>query len=119
MSQKSFCPSISRFRVHDIGDPYVTYVIKVTLQQLSYEKQTAAKNGTRLPLKQVWKTIGTAFAGPKNEAGNIDRMGKGNSSSPQVAMVALHTVESLPEGWRQPFSLQECVCASFILELMM
>ncbi len=77
----------NRFRAHDIGDPYVTYTIKVTLQQLDYEKQRIAKNGTRLPIKQVWKTIGTAYAGPQNEAQNIPEVKKGNSSSPQVYRV--------------------------------
>lgn len=62
----------------------MTYTIRVTLQQLDYEKQVVASNGTRLPIRQVWKNIGTAFAGPQNEAQNIPEQKKGNSSSPQV-----------------------------------
>lgn len=71
--------------MHDIGDPYVTYTIKVTLQQLNYEQRVLANNATKLPPTQVWKTIGTAYVGPQQEAQHIAEVVKGNSSSPQVS----------------------------------
>jgi hypothetical protein len=67
--------------VHDIGHPYVTYTIRVTLQQLDFKNMTALRNGTH---ETVWRTIGTAYAGPQREAHNIPKVVKGNSSSPQV-----------------------------------
>lgn len=72
-----------RFRVHAIGHPYVVYTIKVTLQQLDFERDTFGRNLTNNSSK-VWKTIGHAYVGPQMEAQNIPEVHKGNSSSPQV-----------------------------------
>ena len=71
---------VSRYRVHTIDDPYVTYTIKVILQQLDYEKQV---KGSDKP-KQIWRKLGEVFLGPQNEIQNIDRINSGNSSTPQV-----------------------------------
>ena len=73
-----------RYRVHEIRDPYLVYTIKVTLQQLNFEQKVLARNGTKLPPKQVWRTIGTSYVGPDQEASHIAEVNKGNSSSPQV-----------------------------------
>lgn len=71
-----------RYRAHLIGNPYLIYTIRVTLQQLNFE---TVQNGTqRLLKKQIWRTIGNTFVGPQRESHNIPEVRKGNSSSPQV-----------------------------------
>lgn len=83
---------VHRYRVHDIGDPYVTYTIKVTLQQLDYEiKQNA--NGTNLPPKEIWRNIGKAFVGPQVEAQNINRVEQGKTSTPKVVTPMLFSLQ--------------------------
>lgn len=71
-----------RYRVHDIGNPYMTYTIKVTLQQLDFQNKTSSENNTS---ENVWRTIGTAYVGPQMEAQNIPEAIRGNASSPQVS----------------------------------
>lgn len=90
-----------RYRVHEIGQPYVTYTIRVTLQQLDFKNKTLSKNGTT---ESVWRTIGTAYVGPQTESHNIPEMIKGNSSSPEVMTAVCNysnfndALEQLPEN---------------------
>ena len=64
----------------DVGDPYITYRINVTVQQMDYTVATNSKDGS----KTVWKTVGYATIGPQMNIDNTNRKKPGVTSGPQV-----------------------------------
>ena len=75
---------LCRYHIFDIGDPYITYKINVTVQQLDYNKRSYS---TESP-EEVWKTVGFAEIGPQRIGDNTERgvedLPRGVSSGPQV-----------------------------------
>ncbi len=57
------CPF--RWSVYDIGDPYLLYRIKVTVEQLAYTQSEAGG-------EQVWNTIGEVTVGPERIGNFVD-----------------------------------------------
>lgn len=74
---------IYRWRVFDVGDPYIAYRINVTVQQVDYTA-TATKSKNDDSTKTVWKTIGYATIGPQMHIDNTNRKKPGVTSGPQV-----------------------------------
>ncbi len=71
--------------MYSIGNPFLTYTIKVTLQQLNFNQVRVSENGTQLPARQVWEDIGVTFVGPQREASHIEETTvRGMSSTPRV-----------------------------------
>ncbi len=68
-------PPIHSYHVFDIGDPYVSYTINVTVQQMDF--RTIAGGTT-------WSTVGYAEIGPERLGDNTDRNNLGTSSGPKV-----------------------------------
>lgn len=73
-----FLCCLYRFRVFDIGNPFLVYRINVTVQMLDYKRNTS--NGA----VDRWKTIGYAVIGPQLSKDNTNRKKPGVTSGPQV-----------------------------------
>lgn len=72
-----------RYHIFDIGDPYVTYKINVTVQQLSYNRRAYDSSSS----EEVWKTVGFAEIGPQRIGDNTKRGNElmdAETSGPQV-----------------------------------
>jgi len=82
-SENLFYVLPSRWKVYDIGDPYVEYTIKVKLEQLDYV-QSRDEQGNNIEPKNIWKTIGEVYLGPHSHSDSIMGQGEGKSSTPQV-----------------------------------
>ena len=63
-----------------IEDPYVTYKINVTVQQLDYQLIATGNKDKR----DIWKTIGYAEIGPQRIGQNTANNQKGTTSGPKV-----------------------------------
>ena len=63
-----------------IENPYVTYKINVTVQQLDYQVISPDNNER----KNVWKTIGHAQIGPQRIGQNTAQGQRGTVSGPKV-----------------------------------
>lgn len=62
-----------------INDPYLTYKINVTVQQLDYQRI----NTTGMK-EDVWRTIGNAEIGPQKIGQNTAQDQAGQASGPMV-----------------------------------
>ena len=71
---------IYRYNVFIIEDPYVTYKINVTVQQLDYQLIATGNKDKR----DIWKTIGYAEIGPQRIGQNTANNQKGTTSGPKV-----------------------------------
>lgn len=69
-----------RYNVYEMGDPYLTYTVNVTVQQLNYK--TKQKNDKKT--MNVWSTVGFAEIGPKRMGQNTNANHVGKESSPKV-----------------------------------
>ena len=83
--------TIYRWRVFDVGDPYIAYRINVTVQQVDYtatatksKNDDSTKSENADSPKTVWKTIGYATIGPQMHTDNTNRKKPGVTSGPQV-----------------------------------
>ena len=61
----------------DIGDPFVSYTINVTVQQMDF---------TSLSGETIWKSVGFAEIGPERHGDNTNRNNPAKASGPQVNM---------------------------------
>ena len=75
---------MNRWRVFDIGDPYIAYRINVTVQQVDFSVRDTDSADETGPTKTVWKTIGYATIGPQMHKDNTNRKKPGVTSGPQV-----------------------------------
>lgn len=77
---------VCRYRVHEIGDPYLTYTIQVKLQQLEYERRVRLNTTTGRSYKQIWRDVGKVYVGPSSEAQQIGatKAKRGRTGTPQV-----------------------------------
>jgi len=74
-------PFVCRYRICEIRDPFLTYTVNVTVQQLELElRDNSGKEGK----KEVWKTVGFAEIGPQRFGDNTQRKNPGKTSGPQV-----------------------------------
>lgn len=74
-------PFVCRYRICEIRDPFLTYTVNVTVQQLELElRDNSGKEGKR----EVWKTVGFAEIGPQRFGDNTQRKNPGKTSGPQV-----------------------------------
>lgn len=73
-----------RYHVYDIGDPYVTYNINVTVQQFDFKTTSYADEQDDEEGKEVWSTVGYAEIGPQRMGDNTQRQNKAKTSGPQV-----------------------------------
>lgn len=74
-------PFVCRYRICEIRDPFLTYTVNVTVQQLELElRDDSGKEGKR----EVWKTVGFAEIGPQRFGDNTQRKNPGKTSGPQV-----------------------------------
>ena len=64
----------------EIEDPYVTYQINVTVQQLSFMHNDASGRE-----QKVWSTIGNAVVGPERIGQNTNANQDGTTSGPMVS----------------------------------
>ena len=71
------------YNVYEIGDPYLTYKINVTVQQLDYQERSY-KKGKNQKLKDIWYTVGYAEIGPERMGQNTDQNQVGKTSGPKV-----------------------------------
>ena len=70
----------------DIEDPYVSYKINITVQQLDYQQNQYDENGLETEPKDVWKTVGYAEIGPQRVGQNTNQNQVGETSGPQVSV---------------------------------
>ena len=73
-----------RYHVYDIGDPYVSYNINVTVQQFDFKTTSLADQQQGEEGKEVWSTLGYAEIGPQRMGDNTERQNKAKTSGPQV-----------------------------------
>ena len=66
-----------RYRVFAIDDPYITFSIKIVVQQLEHFYNMTTKKDDIM-----WKPIGTAIIGPQVRGSRIKD--KNNKDSPEV-----------------------------------
>ena len=81
-----YVPFACRYHIFEVGDPYTTYKINVTVQQLDYNQRAYDKSATT---EEVWKTVGFAEIGPQNIGDNTargDKLLDATSSGPQVLL---------------------------------
>lgn len=83
MMARSIIIMMYRWRVFDVGDPYIAYQINITVQQVDYTAP-ATKSKNQDSTKIVWKTIGYATIGPQMHIDNTNRKKPGVTSGPQV-----------------------------------
>ena len=65
--------------MYEINDPYVTYQINITVQQLSFVY--SIESGQE---EKVWSTIGYAIVGPERIGQNTNANQVGATSGPMV-----------------------------------
>ena len=73
--------------MYDIGDPYVTYNINVTVQQFDFKTTSYGdeqEGEQEQEGKEVWSTVGYAEIGPQRMGDNTQRQNKAKTSGPQV-----------------------------------
>lgn len=70
------------YNVFEVGKPYLTYTINVTVQQLDYKRRT--QKGKIVKEKDVWSTVGYAEIGPERMGQNTDANQVGKASVPMV-----------------------------------
>ena len=75
---------MSRWRVYDIGDPYLLYRINVTVQQLDYYRKSSEEDSESDESREVWRTVGYATIGPERIGDNTNRKKPGVTSGPEV-----------------------------------
>ena len=76
-----FTTILYRYFTFEILEPYIIYVINVTVQQLDYSKVSDDPDDK----VDVWRTIGYVTVGPQNIGGNTANAYKeGFTSGPQV-----------------------------------
>ena len=63
----------------EIGDPFLTYQINVTIQQ--YDTVLVASDGSE---SELWRTIGYATVGPEKIGDNTANTQAGSTSTPMV-----------------------------------
>ena len=63
----------------EIGSPYLTYQINVTVQQLDYRRKTHDAEE-----KEVWSSVGFAEIGPERVGQNTNTHQRAKTSSPKV-----------------------------------
>ena len=72
---------VSRYHVFEIGEPFLTYQINVTVQQYD----TMVRVGSD-ETKELWHTIGYATVGPERPGDNTANRQTGKTSTPKVSV---------------------------------
>ena len=81
----------SRYRVFEIEDPYLSFGIKVVVQQLEVFYNTTTKKKD-----QIWKPIGETTVGPKHQGNIVRNHNKKNSPEVGIKYVCnVHTIVDL------------------------
>ena len=75
----SFVFPILSYAVYEIGDPYVTYQINVTVEQVSHTYENNIGQ-----VQEVWSTIGYAIVGQERIGQNTNHNQDGDASGPMV-----------------------------------
>ena len=76
-----FNTTLYRYFTFEILEPYIIYVINVTVQQLDYSKVSDDPDDN----VDVWRTIGYVTVGPQNVGDNTaNAYQEGYTSGPQV-----------------------------------
>ena len=73
--------SLRRYHVFEIGDPFLTYQINVTVQQ--YDTRVRVEEGSE-ETREVWNTLGYATVGPEKPGDNTGNNHVGKASTPMV-----------------------------------
>ena len=98
------------YNVYEIGDPYLTYKINVTVQQLDYQERSY-KKGKNQKLKDIWYTVGYAEIGPERMGQNTDQNQVGKTSGPKVYYIYMliymlrHFIFQIKATWLGDFRL--------------
>eukprot|EP00731_Ephydatia_muelleri_P027288 Em0019g161a len=69
----------SRYNIFEIGNPYVTYWINITVERLGYMAKAA--DGRQMP---VWSTVGSTLIGPQNIGDNTASKKNSTTDVPEI-----------------------------------
>ena len=72
---------LCRYHVFEIGDPFLTYQINVTVQQ--YDTRVRVEEASE-ETREVWNTLGYATVGPERPGDNTANNKDGKTSTPMV-----------------------------------
>jgi hypothetical protein len=89
---QSVCMTLDALNYHvfEVNQPYLSYRVNVTVQELQYITRNLSTN----QLNEVWKTVGYAVIGPQTIGQNTNQNQVGETSGPNVKAVWLGSFQT-------------------------
>lgn len=77
--------AIISYNVFEVKDPYLSYKINVTVQQLDYKEYYTNLVNNKNEKRDIWRTVGFAEIGPETIGQNTNQNQVGKASGPEVS----------------------------------